>query len=194
MLKYILPLSLLLATFSSAQDPGIIQLLDKIQQLENRIKVLETREGSNPVPTRPNEQLVVGKAAPSAWQIEKWFQGEGEITLDNTKPTLVVFWEVWCPHCRNEVPKIESLYNEFKEKGLQVLGLTKLTRGVTETELLDFVKQSNLTYPIAKETGGLSTYFMVSGVPAAAVVKGDKIVWRGHPATLSKAQLEGLLG
>jgi thioredoxin-like negative regulator of GroEL len=48
-------------------------------------------------------------------------------------------------------------------------------------------------YPIAKETGELSRYFNVSGIPAAAVIKDGKVVWRGHPAQLKEDQLKSWL-
>ena len=47
--------------------------------------------------------------------------------------------------------------------------------------------------PIAKEGGAYSSVFNVSGIPAAAIVKDGKIIWRGHPARLDKTMLEGLL-
>ena len=45
-------------------------------------------------------------------------------------------------------------------------------------------------YPTAKEKGDLSEYYGVRGVPAAAVVKGGKVVWRGHPSRINDKMLE----
>ena len=55
------------------------------------------------------ELAVVGKATPEGWFIEKWYQGESEVDLDGPL-TLLIFWESWCPHCRNEVPKMQKLH------------------------------------------------------------------------------------
>ena len=38
--------------------------------------------------------------------------------LKGKKPLLLVFWATWCPNCKNEIPKINKLYNQFKQKGL----------------------------------------------------------------------------
>ncbi len=43
------------------------------------------------------------------------------------------------------------------------------------------------------ETGKLTEYFNVSGIPAAAVVKDGKIVWRGHPIRLTDEMLKNWL-
>ena len=139
------------------------------------------------------ELAVVGKDAPPSYGIEKWFQGENETQMDNSQTTLIVFWEQWCPHCKREVPKIEQMYTSYKDKGLQVVGLTKITRSSTEENVAEFISQSAVSYPMAKEDGSVSSYFNVSGIPAAAVVKDGKIVWRGHPARLDADALKAWL-
>jgi thiol-disulfide isomerase/thioredoxin len=139
------------------------------------------------------ELEVVGKPVPAEWAIEKWFQGEGEIKLDGKQPTVIVFWESWCPHCRSEVPKLQQVYQSHKDAGLQVLGLTRITQTATEESVLTFVSDNSVGYPIAKETGAVAEYFNVKGIPAAAVVRDGKIVWRGHPTRLTEALLSNWL-
>ena len=139
------------------------------------------------------ELAVVGKDSPSDWKIDKWFQGEDKIDLSSNKATLLVFWETWCPHCRREVPKVQQVYDKYSGKGLQVVGLTKVTKSATEQGVAEFISQNNLSYPVAKENGEISKYFNVSGIPAAAVYKGGKIVWRGHPVKLTDTMIESWL-
>lgn len=139
------------------------------------------------------ELAVVGKENPADWGISKWFQGESDIKLGGGETTFVVFWETWCPHCKREVPKVEKIYTDLKGKGLQVLGVTKVTKSATDEGVAEFITSNNLSYPMAKENGELSAYFGVSGIPAAAVVKDGKIIWRGHPANLTPEMLEGWL-
>lgn len=140
------------------------------------------------------ELSVVGRPAPASLDVEKWFTDGSGVNMAEAKATLFVFWEEWCPHCRREVPKMKQVYETYHDQGLEVVGLTKLTRGATEEKVLAFIEQNQLTYPIAKEKGDLSQQFAVSGIPAAAVVKDGKIVWRGHPARLTEDLLKGFLG
>jgi thiol-disulfide isomerase/thioredoxin len=139
------------------------------------------------------ELTVIGKDAPAEWGVEKWYQGESEIDLTSDKATLLVFWEVWCPHCKREVPKMQELYTTLKDQGLQLVGITRITKSATEEKVLGFIDENKITYPILKETGEIASYFSVSGIPAAAVVKGGKVVWRGHPSRLSEEMLKGWL-
>jgi thiol-disulfide isomerase/thioredoxin len=137
---------------------------------------------------------VVGKEAPPKIAADPWFLGEGEVDTTAGKATLLIFWEEWCPHCRREVPRVQNLHETFAAQGLQVVGLTKLSRGVTEEKFRGFIEQQKLTYPIGKEDGELSRQFNVSGVPAAAVIKGGKVIWRGHPGYLRPEMVREWLG
>jgi len=129
------------------------------------------------------EVEVIGKDAADL-EVEKWFQGEA--SMADADATLLVFWEQWCPHCKREVPVIEKTYQDHKGK-LNVIGLTKVNRSSTDEKVSEFINEKNLTYPIAKEkAGSMSRYYNVSGVPAAALVKDGKVVWRGHPAVLNR--------
>ena len=139
------------------------------------------------------ELQVIGKGVPADWGIERWFQGESDINLAGDGTTLVVFWETWCPHCQREVPKLQAMYDKLKGDGLSIVGLTKITKSSTEEKVSDFIKSTNMSYPVAKEDGRASQHFGVSGIPAAAVVKNGKVVWRGHPARLSEAQIKSWL-
>ena len=122
-----------------------------------------------------------------------WFQGNA--TWDSAPVTIAVFWEVWCPHCRREVPKLQELYAKWSGRGLQVVGLTKLSRGKTRQEVMDFVTENHIRYPIGKESDAAvhSEWFGVSGVPTVGVVKDGVVIWRGHPAQINDEMVEGWL-
>jgi peroxiredoxin len=37
---------------------------------------------------------------------------------------LLMFWASWCTHCKTEVPKFYEVYNQYKNKGFQVIAVS----------------------------------------------------------------------
>lgn len=60
------------------------------------------------------------------------------------KPLLLNFWATWCPPCIEEMPLLESFFNQNKEKGWQVLGLA----ADQDDAVRRFLARSPLSYPI----------------------------------------------
>lgn len=65
------------------------------------------------------------------------------------KYVLVDFWASWCGPCRREIPNIKKVYAEFKDKGLEVLGVSidrseKDWKKALEEEKLDYLQLCDL--------------------------------------------------
>jgi peroxiredoxin len=80
---------------------------------------------------------------------------------------VILFWEVWCPHCQVEVPRVQELYAALKEAGVEVVALTKVSGEATDEKVRAFIKKHGIQYTVAKEDGTISESFGVMGVPAA---------------------------
>lgn len=60
------------------------------------------------------------------------------------RPLLINFWATWCPPCIEELPLIETFYQENKAKSWQVLGLA-----VDKAERVQsFLQANKLSFPI----------------------------------------------
>ena len=44
--------------------------------------------------------------------------------IEKNKLTIIDFWASWCGPCRHEMPAMVSLYNDYKEKGLGIVGIS----------------------------------------------------------------------
>ena len=82
------------------------------------------------------------------------------------KVTVLNFWFAGCAPCRVEAPILEELHQEFKEQGVQFLGVNLRDEKATAEA---FDKTFNLTYPSFDDKNG-GVLLAVSGlVPPGAV-------------------------
>lgn len=75
---------------------------------------------------------------------------------------LVNFWATWCPPCRAELPDLQTIYQEFKSRGLVVLAITDEDPETVRR----FAAEHKLTFPVLldrrKET---KAAFLIDGIP-----------------------------
>lgn len=59
--------------------------------------------------------------------------------------TLVAFWDATCGHCKETLPRLDSMYQiNWKEKGLKIFAVCKETDG-TKNDWTDFISKNKLT-------------------------------------------------
>jgi peroxiredoxin len=61
------------------------------------------------------------------------------------KITLIDFWASWCKPCRIENPNVVALYNEFHDKGLNIIGVS-LDREDSHDKWTEAIATDNLTW------------------------------------------------
>lgn len=131
---------------------------------------------------------LIGKPAPEI-KSGRWFNSE-PLTLAELKGKVVIidFWATWCGPCRYVIPTLVEAYNEFKDKGLVIIGFTRVQGGYSdetdkkgkvsleeEVKLTkEFVKRWKMNYPVAmaddRETFDA---YSVRGIPTMAVIDRD---------------------
>ena len=132
------------------------------------------------------EKSMVGQALPklSVQWLDKKPETEG-------KPMIVEFWATWCPPCRASIPHLNEIYAKYKDKGLQIIGITDEDRA----KIKKFEKEVPIEYAVGLDANGkYAKPFGIQGIPHAVLVdKTGKVVWEGHPMSLKESQIEELL-
>ena len=59
------------------------------------------------------------------------------------KVFLIYFWAYWCEPCKQEMPHLDKIYREFKDKGLEILSIS-LDSSIKKAG--DFIKQAQLQW------------------------------------------------
>jgi thiol-disulfide isomerase/thioredoxin len=123
---------------------------------------------------------LIGKPAPEL-TAKTWLNSQ-PFTLSEMKGKVVLidFWATWCAPCRVVIPTLVESYEKDKNKGLVILGYTRLygqyrdevqNLGKVEPakEIMltrDFLKRFKMSYPIAiaENKDGFDKYF-IQGIP-----------------------------
>lgn len=62
------------------------------------------------------------------------------------KVVMVNLWATWCGPCRSEIPDLVKVSQEFKTKGVEIIGLTNEDPETTEDRVKEFVRDYKITY------------------------------------------------
>ena len=110
--------------------------------------------------------------------------------LLGSKLTFVTFWATWCPPCRAELPELEKLYQEYKSKGFQVIGINTNQDEAGE-EIRGIVNDMKLTFPILLDANGiLAKDMLVESIPMLLVLDPAGKIIEAHVGTSPQSPRE----
>ena len=156
-------------------------------------EVIDTH-GETPMATSAKRFLqrtqIIGESVP-ALEVAYWYTAQ---THDwTTGTTVVLFFEPWCPHCKNAMPGMMALSSEWADRGVQFMALTRASRDTSDEAMQAFIDEYGLAIPVARdEPKRMTDALGVSGVPEALVIRDGVLVWREHPARFTSEVLERL--
>jgi thiol-disulfide isomerase/thioredoxin len=128
---------------------------------------------------------LIGKTAPEL-TAETWFNSKAFNLSDHQgKVVIIDFWAPWCAPCRVIIPTLVEIYQQNKDKGLVLLGYTRLyghyrderqrfdkVEPKEEIRLTrEFLKRFNMVYPVAIAKGkeGFESYY-IRGIPTLIMI------------------------
>jgi peroxiredoxin len=118
--------------------------------------------------------------------------------LQGKKVVLINFWATWCPPCRVEMPTMQKIYSEYKEKGFEILAVN--IEPDANQEIREFMKELRLTFPVLLDPDlKVARNYRVFGIPVSMLIDHQGIVrnrdfgYRDWTDKESRRQLESLL-
>jgi peroxiredoxin len=104
---------------------------------------------------------------------------------------MLNFWATWCEPCEAEMPYMQELYPEYKDKGVEIVAVS-----LDSTELVvdRFVDRYDLTFPIPHDTNGeIRDLYKVGPIPSTFFINPDGEIQEVVNGALSLELLDGYL-
>ena len=114
------------------------------------------------------------------------------------KVIFLNFWATWCGPCREEMPDIQSLYEEYGENTEEVvfLGVAFPGAGGEEDEegIASFLQENGFTYPVAMDPEGRQmTAYGITAYPTTYMIDRDGNLFGYVTGSLTKESMEDVI-
>ena len=100
------------------------------------------------------------------------------ITLSTLRghPVVLNLWASWCLPCRTEMPGLERVYQEYKDRGVVILG-ANMTRQDSEEAARSFVEEHALTFPVLLDReGSMQAAYQIVGLPSTYFIDRQGVI------------------
>ena len=144
------------------------------------------------------QTLSVGDDAP-ALEVSRWAKGDKIERLEKDRTYVVEFWATWCGPCRTSIPHLTELQKKYKEKGVQIIGVSVSEQDQKKVEPFVEDMGDKMDYAVALDLvpedgdagdGKMNKNWMKAaeqpGIPTAFIVRNGKIAWIGHPMAMDE--------
>src|SRR5690625_1285981 len=102
--------------------------------------------------------------------------------------TLSNFWATYCKPCEKEMPYMEELYPEYKEKGIEIVAVSL---DATELVIHRFIDKYNLTFPIPHDKGfRVGDLYKVGPIPSTFFISPEGEIVEKVEGALTLERLE----
>ena len=161
------------------KDKGIVKQINQAQKYE---KI----ENASELPIGYKE----GERAPDFELIDL----EGNtLKLSDYKgtPVFLNFWASWCGPCKAEMPFMEKVYAENKDRSFEILAVNVTTSEKSIGNVEKFVADYELTFPIPlDEKGSVSHQYNIIGYPTSFFIDSEGVIRSIAHGPLTEEEME----
>lgn len=114
------------------------------------------------------------------------------------KTVFLNFWATWCPPCKEEMPHIEEIYEEYGlNKGeVVILGVAAPNIGKegSQDDIKEFLNDNNYTFPVIFDTTGDLIYqYYINAFPSTFIIDKNGFINQYVPGAMDKATMKYII-
>lgn len=107
------------------------------------------------------------------------------------KIVFINFWATWCVPCRVEMPEIEAVYQQYKDRDVVVIGVDLFE---PEDEVRQYVQQGGYSWTfVIDTTGEVAASYEVAAIPTSFFIDGEGIIRAVNIGAMTKRAMEAKL-
>jgi thiol-disulfide isomerase/thioredoxin len=118
------------------------------------------------------------------------FGVEQKLSANRGKIVVLNFWATWCVPCRQEMPDLAAIQNEYAVLGVQVVGASADTIA-DRSKVMQFIKETRINFPVwlGATTEDMQRFGLGPGLPGTAVIGRDGKILSLHPSVITQNEL-----
>ena len=121
------------------------------------------------------EPLKIGMAAPD-FSLPDMAGKRQQLSDYRGKVVFLNFWATWCKPCKEEMPSMQTMWENFKNEDFVILAVS-MDRVTTKKDIPTFIESMRLTFPVLTDSWGQTDKrYKLMGVPETYIIDQDGVL------------------
>lgn len=180
---------------------GLLMITGRMNSLTGYLSRSTAQTPQEEEPAAPEEEASAQTNTLAAPDFTLTDQYGNEHTLSDYRGKIVFlnFWATWCPPCRQEMPDIQALYEDYEadpEADVVILGVAFPGHGGEEDVqgITDFLADHGYTYPVLMDTEeDLASRYYITAYPTTFMIDREGQVFGYVTGSMSRDIMESII-
>lgn len=95
-------------------------------------------------------------------------------------PVMISFWATWCSPCKEEMKKMQPIYEKYKSQGFTYLAISQDNQK-SISKVKSFINANNYTFPVILDLDKhIFEQYSGIGLPYSLIIDGNKKIVAKH--------------